>query len=95
MTSDSNPADQELPKIEFPCLYPIKVIGKSVSNFQEVVIATVEMHTGKITAELIKSQASRGNNYVSITLTIAATGEEQLLSIFQDLKKIEAVKMVL
>ena len=26
---------QERPKIEFPCLYPIKVIGHAVDNFKE------------------------------------------------------------
>lgn len=85
----------EAPKIEFPCLYPIKIIGKAADDFQQKVISVVEGHTGKITEDLIKVQASRQNNYLSITVTIAATGEAQLRGIFLDLKKIENVKMVL
>ena len=95
MTDDSKSSEQEPPKIEFPCLYPIKIIGKAVDDFQESVLTTVERHTGAITADLVKVQASRENNYLSVTVTIAATGEEQLQNIFQDLKKIESVMMVL
>ncbi|CAN0507950.1 unnamed protein product, partial [Discosporangium mesarthrocarpum] len=54
-----------------------------------------ERHTGKIDADLIKVQNSRKNNYLSVTVTIAATGEEQLQNIFSDLKAIDSVKMVL
>ena len=39
---------QERPKIEFPCLYPIKVIGHAVDNFKEKVTSRVEGHTGPI-----------------------------------------------
>ena len=95
MSADSNSEDQQPPKIEFPCLYPIKIIGRAVDDFQKSVVATVERHTGTITADLIKVQPSRENNYLSVTVTIAATGEDQLQNIFQDLKKIESVKMVL
>ena len=87
--------DLEPPKIEFPCLYPIKIIGKASACFQDEVIAAVERHTGKLDADLIKVQSSRQQNYVSITVTIAATGEDQIRSIFNELKTIENVKMVL
>jgi len=95
MTDDSNNLDQEPPRIEFPCLYPIKIIGKAEQRFQERVIEVVERHTGKITEDLIKVQNSRKNNYLSVTVTIAATGEEQLQNIFTDLKAVDSVKMVL
>ena len=54
MSSDNTPdegvpgegeaAPLEAPKIEFPCLYPIKIIGKAGVGFQREVIATVERH---------------------------------------------------
>lgn len=94
-TGVTDEQDTTPPKIEFPCLYPIKIIGKSDPEFQASVVEAVERHTGSIDAELIKSQPSKQNNYVSITVTIAATGEEQLRNIFTDLKAIESVKLVL
>ena len=95
MSVKSGLSDQEAPKITFPCLYPIKIIGKAVGDFQESVLEVIERHTGTITSDLIKVQSSRKQNYLSVTVTIAATGEGQLQNIFQDLKKIESVKMVL
>lgn len=85
----------DMPRIEFPCLYPIKIIGVASADFQESVVSVVERHTGKISDELIKERVSRKSNYLSITITIAATGEEQLQHIFEDLKALDSIKMVL
>ena len=95
MSIESEKPVQERPKIEFPCLYPIKIIGYAVDNFKELVTSRVEGHTGPIDSELVTVRSSRKNNYISVNITIAATGEEQLSKIFEDLKKIESVKMVL
>ena len=95
MSDQIDEQEAEPPKIEFPCLYPIKIIGKADPEFQSTVVEAVERHTGSIDAELIKTQPSKQNNYLSVTVTIAATGEEQLRSIFSDLKAIENVKLVL
>lgn len=95
MNDDSSQEQPEAPRIEFPCLYPIKIIGRADYEFRERVVATVERHTGKIDGELIKERTSREQNYLSVTVTIAATGEEQLRNIFSDLKEIDSVKMVL
>ena len=78
----------QVPKIEFPCLYPIKVIGVSVPGFHESVLKAVERHTGGISDELVKSKPSKNENYVSIQITIAAVSVVQLESIFIDLKKL-------
>jgi len=88
-------AEQEAPKIEFPCLYPIKIIGVASIEFQEVVVTAVEKHTGKISEDLIELQPSKKKTYVSVRITIAATGVDQLQNIFDDLKAIESVKMVI
>ena len=83
------------PKIEFPCLYPIKVIGHAVDSFRAQALEAIERHTGAIDPNLIQLKPSKHSNYLSITVTIAATGEPQLESIFSDLKEIESVKLVL
>lgn len=95
MTTDTPPEELEAPKIEFPCLYPIKIIGVASTDFQAHAIQVVEMHAGKIDPDLIELNPSKGHNYVSIRVTIAATGVEQLGNIFEDLKKLPDTKMVL
>jgi putative lipoic acid-binding regulatory protein len=89
------PAEQDAPKIEFPCLYPIKIIGIASVSFQEEVTIVVEKHTGKISSDLIELQASKKKTYVSIRITIAATGVDQLQALFDELKAMDSVKMVL
>ncbi|PCJ27806.1 MAG: hypothetical protein COA96_02855 [SAR86 cluster bacterium] len=92
---DNNSTEQEMPKIEFPCLYPIKIIGIASESFQDDVIATVEKYTEKISADQIELRESKQQNYVSVRVTITATGEDQIRELFTDLKTIENVKLVL
>ena len=95
--SDQEPTapEEAPPKIEFPCLYPIKVIGFAVDTFRPQVLKVIERHTGALDPDLIQLRPSKHSNYLSITVTIAATGEVQLQSIFSSLKEIESVKLVL
>ncbi len=95
MQIKTTPIDQEAPKIEFPCDYPIKVIGVATEEFEALVLAVFERHAGSIAAHKIKRQPSSKGNYVSVTVTIEAKGEQQLSEIFVDLKAIASVKMVL
>ena len=95
MSTDSDADNPKIPKIEFPCVYPIKIIGVASETFQQLVIAAVERHSGKIEEGLIKVRPSRKQNYLAVTVAITATGEKQLAEIFADLKTIEDVKMVL
>ena len=96
MSNELDPsAELDAPKIEFPCPYPIKVIGVASLGFQAEVVTVVEKHAGKISPELIELQESKKNTYVSVRLTIAATGVDQLQNLFDELKTLESVKMVL
>ncbi|MFT4885969.1 MAG: putative lipoic acid-binding regulatory protein [Pseudohongiellaceae bacterium] len=95
MASDKPPAEQEAPKIEFPCLYPIKIIGIASIDFHILAVKVVEQHAGEIDSDLIEIMPSKANNYISVRVTITATGAEQLGNIFEDLKKLPGLKMVL
>jgi len=96
MSKELDPkAEQEPPKIEFPCLYPIKIIGVASIEFQTEIVTIVEKHAGKISSDLIELQVSKKSTYVSVRITIAATGVDQLQNLFDELKTHENVKMVL
>lgn len=86
---------EDAPKIEFPCDYPIKVMGDAEPDFHDIVIDVMSRHAGDISADRVKIRASSGGNYVSVTVTIVATGRPQLEAIFADLKATGRVKMVL
>jgi len=88
-------SNEQEPKIEFPCLYPIKIIGVAEDDFQQAVLAKVEKHAGKIDPDQITANFSKNRNYLSVRVNITATGKEQLQALFTDLKTLASVKMVL
>jgi len=87
--------DQEPPKIEFPCAYPIKVIGFASSTFQAEVLDIIHRYASPVADEQVTERPSAKGNYVSITVIIEATGEDQLKKLFDDLMEQDSVKLVL
>lgn len=87
--------DQEAPKIEFPCDYPIKVMGVASETFQQLVLEVVHRHASPVPQDRVTERASAKGNYISVTVVIEATGEEQLNTIFRELMDHENVKIVL
>ena len=88
-------SEQEPPRIEFPCDYPIKVMGEAAPDFEQYVVEVMSRHAGDISAERISVRESRNGNYLSVSVTIVATGEPQLKAIFEELKASGRVQMVL
>ncbi|MEM8497310.1 MAG: DUF493 domain-containing protein [Pseudomonadota bacterium] len=93
--SDYTPSGEDAPRIEFPCAYPIKVIGASVEGFTELVVSIVRRHDPDFDASSVEHNDSRNGAYRSVRLIITATGETQLLELFTELKASGQVKMVL
>lgn len=83
------------PKIEFPCDYPIKVIGESSPDFLTDVLAIVQRHDSSMVLDKVKERPSREGNYKSITLLFWATSEQQIKALSAELKTCEAVRLVL
>ncbi len=88
-------AEPEAPKIEFPCAYPIKVLGSSSEAFAEIILAVFERHAPGFDRQTITTRASRNGTYTALTISITATGPEQLTALHQDLLATGHVKMVL
>ena len=88
-------SEQDPPKIEFPCDYPIKVMGYACREFHEHVLTVMTRHAPGYDQSAVKVRDSRNGKFQSITVTITATGEPQLQAIFEDLKTSEQVQMVL
>lgn len=81
------------PKIEFPCDYPIKVIMENNPD----VIAQVEAIAKKYDPGLsqVELNESKKGTYISVRLAFRATGTEQLENLFQAMKQLPGVRMVL
>lgn len=85
----------EPPKIEFPCDYPIKVVGKAGEQLHALVFEVMEKHAPGFDAIKTTVRDSSKGTYQSVTVTITATGTPQLQSIFDELKVNPLVHMVL
>jgi len=88
-------AEPNPPKIEFPCAYPIKVLGRSCDDFEASILAVFERHAPGFDQQTIAARASRKGTFTALTITITATGPDQLDALHQDLIATGHVKMVL
>lgn len=88
-------SNDKKPEIEFPCKYPIKVLGDAHPDLNQHVISVMNAHAPTITESDLTAKNSSKGKWQSITVTIIATGKPQLDAIFADLKTSNRVKMVL
>ncbi len=91
-TSDNEPA---APVIEFPCQYPVKVMGHATESFHLEIVDVFRRHAPGVTDEDVSVRESAQGNYLAVTVTIEATGTTQLTALFADLKAVDGVKLVL
>lgn len=81
--------------LEFPCDFPIKVMGKREDGFAQAVLETVLRHAPDFDAAAIEMRPSAKGNYLSLTCTIRAVSREQLDAIYRELSRHPLVKIVL
>jgi len=83
------------PKIEFPCEYPIKVMGPAAPDFKACIIDVLVESETRFMHETISVVASRNGRFQSVRVTIQAESAEHLSSLHQCLKNTGRVQMVL
>jgi uncharacterized protein len=70
---------------DFPCEFPIKVMGRDSESFRTLTLAIVERHAGSLPATRITERMSSKGRFLSLTYTIRAESRAQLDRIYQDL----------
>ncbi len=81
--------------IEYPCDFPIKIMGKAEQDFTQVVLEIIKHHAPDFDESTMKVLTSKGGNYLSITCTIRATSRTQLDALYQTLTDHPLVSIVL
>jgi putative lipoic acid-binding regulatory protein len=81
--------------LEFPCDFPVKMMGRETAEFHTTVRELVEKHTGPLNDSAIESSLSRNNRFVSITITVRAESQEQLDNIYREVTAHDDVLMAL
>ncbi|MBA0902842.1 MAG: DUF493 domain-containing protein [Candidatus Nitrotoga sp.] len=81
--------------IEYPCDFPVKVMGLLQQGFTEAVTEVVMRHDQTFDITTIEVRPSSGARYVSLTCTVRAKSREQLDALYQELCDHSQVVMVL
>lgn len=81
--------------LEFPTNFPIKMMGRDTPEFRQLARALVENHAGAVENSAVQVSGSRNGRFVSITVTIRATSQQQLDDIYRDASSHADVLMAL
>lgn len=81
--------------LEFPCDYPLKVVGRNTGDFVQLVTGIIARHAGAVSDDQVSTRPSRDGNYLAVTCTIRAQNKPQLDALYAELAAHEQILMVL
>lgn len=93
MADQTNESRQTL--LEFPCEFPIKIMGARVDGFAQAVLDVVLRHAPDYDPASTQMRPSSKGNYLAITCTFRAVSQEQVDSMYRELTAHPMVKVVL
>lgn len=81
--------------IEFPCDFPIKVMGETHVDFTSEIVAVIQRLVPEFEANRVEMRGSSGGKYISLTCTVTVHSKPQLDEIYLALTGHPMVKVVL
>ncbi len=81
--------------IEYPCAFPIKIMGKNQAGFAQAMMQIVMRHAPDFDPASMEMKSSKKGKYLSLTCIIQATSRNQLDELYRELCDHPTVVMVL
>lgn len=81
--------------LEFPCHFPIKVMGETSDAFAATMVEVIKAIDPTFDASKVDMRASTGGRFISLTCTVHATSRAQLDDIYRALTSHPLSKYVL
>ena len=81
--------------LEFPCAFPIKIMGRTEDGFANAMLEVVLRHAPDFDSMTMSMKASSSNKYLSLTCTINATSKQQLDDLYREITAHPMVVMAL
>ena len=81
--------------IEYPCKFPIKVMGTKVDGLVHAITLITKQFDPEFDSSTIELRESKGGKYLGVTVTVNATSREQLDELYRTLSTHPMVKVVL
>lgn len=92
---NNKPLEEKISAFEFPCTFPIKIVGLANDTFEGNVLAICKKHFPLLTEGSLKQRSSSEGKYLSLTVTVLAESKLQLDALYQDLTQCPDVMMAL
>ena len=86
---------QAPPLIEYPCEFPIKILGHTRAGFAQAMLEVIGRHAPDFNGATLEMKSSKHGKYLSITCVISVTSRAQLDALYQELCDHPMVVMVL
>lgn len=83
------------PLIDFPCEFPLKVMGKNEGKFLETIIFLIQTILPSFSPEKIETRLSSSGKYTSLTCTIHVESQAQIDDIYRLISAHPLVKFAL
>lgn len=81
--------------LDYPCDFPIKILGQRQAGFAQAVLEVVRRHAPDFDGAAMEMKTSKRGKYLSVTCVIRAVSREQLDGLYQELCDHPMVVMVL
>lgn len=81
--------------LEYPCDFPIKVLGNTQAGFAQAVLDIIRRHAPEFDGASMGMRTSKRGRYLSVTCVIRATSRDQLDGLYRELCDHPMVVMVL
>ncbi|QDF95267.1 hypothetical protein CJ010_01205 [Azoarcus sp. DD4] len=81
--------------LEFPCDFPIKIMGARVDGFAQAVLEVVLRHAPDFDPASMEMRPSSKGNYLAVTCTFRAVSQVQVDALYVELTSHPMVKVVL
>lgn len=93
LTETETPGQDTL--LEFPCEFPVKVMGRAADDFEQRVTAIILSHAQQYSGTGVTINRSGGGKFIGVTVTIEAHSKDQLDRMYQELADCEHVLVTL
>ena len=91
----AKPEELKTTLLEFPCDFPIKIMGKTQPGFAQTILEVVRRHAPDFDPATVEMRPSREKTYLSITATIRAQSQVQIDDLYRELCDHPMVAIVL
>jgi len=81
--------------IDFPCTFPLKVMGLNTDNYPGFVLEVAKKYINGIDESCLKTRLSKNEKYIAVTLTFLAHNREQIDNVYLELNASDRTKMAI